>query len=490
VQQTSKRSLVEAHLADWVATAPELESMQPAGFMDAEEVAAELGRMERNRARKTAREAELLLRFAELRPDDDDPQPGTPGARKAYRKTDPEFRGVSEFFPREVGHALNLGCGTAAFRARRAFTWRDKLPATFAALRRGEIDERRASKLAEVLQHTSPELAQAVEDQVLPGATDLAPGKLGTRALEVLAELDAAAIAQRHEEAEKAADARAHETGDGMSALTGDMSSEKAAACWSVIDQLAQMARADGDPRPIGQIRAEMMTTLILRPADNGLPGVTVHLAVTATLDGLDGTTEHGGTVNGFAVPAGQLRALLHQVGALGLQAPEGGSLTFALVDGEGRLLATVSPAELARLAAQGCPEHRAGAGALGCDCPLLGSAPDTGAYEPTDKQRVFVTTRDRTCRMPNCGQRAGWADLDHVIEHSCGGATSCTNLCCLCRSDHRLKTFARRWTFVMDTDGTLRVTSPSGITRTTRPPGRRPPPAPPPADPDDDPPF
>ena len=66
------------------------------------------------------------------------------------------------------------------------------------------------------------------------------------------------------------------------------------------------------------------------------------------------------------------------------------------------------------------------------------------------------MTTRDRTCRMPNCGQRVGWADLDHVIPHSCDGPTSCTNLCCLCRTDHRLKTFARGWRFVMDPDGTL----------------------------------
>ena len=83
-----------------------------------------------------------------------------------------------------------------------------------------------------------------------------------------------------------------------------------------------------------------------------------------------------------------------------------------------------------------------------------------------------------------------GWADLDHVIEHSCGGPTSCTNLCCLCRTDHRVKTFARGWRFVMEADGTLHVTTPSGVTRTTRPPGLRPPePEPPPPEPDDDPP-
>jgi hypothetical protein len=99
-----------------------------------------------------------------------------------------------------------------------------------------------------------------------------------------------------------------------------------------------------------------------------------------------------------------------------------------------------------------------------------------TGAYTPTAAQTAFVTTRDRACRFPNCGQRVGWADRDHVIPHAAGGATDCANLCCLCRSHHRLKTLARGWRFVLDDDGALHVTTPSGITRTTRPPGLRPP--------------
>ena len=115
---------------------------------------------------------------------------------------------------------------------------------------------------------------------------------------------------------------------------------------------------------------------------------------------------------------------------------------------------------------------------------------PPTEAYAPTAAQRRFVRTRDRRCRFPNCGQRAGWADHDHVVPHAEGGETTCANLCCLCRSHHRLKTFARGWTFRMAPDGTLQVTSPSGITRTTRPPGLRPPePEPPPDSPADDPP-
>ncbi|WP_439957974.1 hypothetical protein [Modestobacter italicus] len=47
-------------------------------------------------------------------------------------------------------------------------------------------------------------------------------------------------------------------------------------------------------------------------------------------------------------------------------------------------------------------------------------------------------------------------------------------NLCCLCRRHHRLKTHAPGWRYRMSPDGTLHVTTPSGVTRTTRPPGLR----------------
>ena len=457
---------------------PEPDPRPPAWSLDDAAVADELSRLQRNRARDAAREAHLILRLAELRPDADDPPPGTPGARsRAWRKTDPEFLGVSQFFPDEVAHAINLGRGTAAFRVRRAYTWRDSLPDTFAALHRGEIDERRAGVLADVLQHARPELGRAVEASLLPEAGDLSLARLRARALELLAALDATAIRERHEEAKRAADLRAHDTGDGMATLAGEMTADEAAACFDVIDQLARMAKADGDPRPLGQIRASIHSMLILRPADHGLPGVTVNLAVTATLEGLEGASARGGEVNGFPITAAHLRDLLRRLGALGLTTPEGGSLTFALIDQGGRLLAAVSGAELARLATKGCPAHRD----ADRTCPVLGMPSATDAYEPTAGQRRFVSTRDRRCRTPNCGQRAAWADHDHVVPHAAGGRTTCTNLCCLCRTHHRLKTFARGWSFRMDPDGTLHVTSPSGITRTTRPPGLRPPDAEPP---------
>ncbi|MGY2076652.1 HNH endonuclease signature motif containing protein, partial [Blastococcus sp. SYSU DS0828] len=126
------------------------------------------------------------------------------------------------------------------------------------------------------------------------------------------------------------------------------------------------------------------------------------------------------------------------------------------------------------------------------CGCPLLGPPGPVDRYRPSAAQQRFLATRDRTCRHPGCTVPAGWADLDHVIPHADGGATACENLCCLCRHHHRLKTFAPGWTHTLSDDGVLTVITPTGVTRTTRPPGYRvltAPPQPPPPPPAEDPP-
>src|SRR3954470_6359575 len=129
-----------------------------------EQSAARLQLLTRKRARDAAEEAEFILRFAELCPDAEDPPPDSPGARKTYwRSARSEFAGVSEFFVDELGAVLGVGRGTAAHKAARAFTWRDKLPVTLAALKRGEIDERRAQILADTPEHTPAPLGRPGE---------------------------------------------------------------------------------------------------------------------------------------------------------------------------------------------------------------------------------------------------------------------------------------------------------------------------------------
>jgi len=477
-------------LIDWSLERPVDPPRLPLDLLSRQQLTAELQRRQRRQAMDAAYEAELILALADESPDDGDPAPGTPGARRPGWSAGRDVAGVSEFFASELAVVLNRGRGTANHLHSRAVVWRDSLPAAFAALSTGELDLARAAALADVLGATTPELAMAVGAILLPEAVDLSVAKLRVRALALLAELDAAAAEARRREAQRSADVFLQPGPDGRATLGADLDADEAAEAYAVLDELAKMAKADGDDRPIGQLRAELFSLLLRRPGGHGQPGVAAHLTVTATLDSLTGSSAVAGAVNGLAITAAHVRELLARIGALGLTCPEGGSLVFAVSDVDGRLLATTTVAELLRIARKGCPDHPEGEDGGDCGCAVLGVPADTGAYTPTGRQETFVTTRDRTCRMPNCGQRVGWADLDHVIAHSCDGATSCTNLCCLCRTDHRVKTFARGWTFRMDPDGTLHVTTPSGVTRTTRPPGlRKPPPPAPPPEPDEDPP-
>jgi hypothetical protein len=454
------RSPLEAELIGRLLDRPPASARLPVGLLTREEKAAELQRLQARKAMDAAYEAELVMGLADDTPDTLDPPPGQPGARKGSWAPDTELPGVSQFFLSELSMVLNCGRGTASHVAHRAWTYRESLPATWAALAAGALDETRAKVLADVLQHTSPAIAQQAEARLLPAATGLSTGRLRARALALLLEVDADAVDKRRKDAKRQADVRSYPSHlEGMSTLAADLPTPVSAECLDVVDQLAGMLKADGDPRPIGELRAEVLADLIRRPWDTSRPAVTAHLQVTAVLSSLAGRTAELGEVNGQPITAGHVRELLAQLGALGLQAPENGSLTSAVTDADGRLLATATPAQLVRLARRGCATHRD----QDCDCPVLGRPAATQAYAPTAAQDAFLTTRDRTCRFPNCGQRVGWTDRDHVIPHADGGATDCTNLCCLCRSHHRLKTLARGWRFVMDPDGTLHVTTPSG---------------------------
>ena len=359
-----------------------------------------------------------------------------------------------------------------------------------------------AAELLEPAREMEPHVLAEVERAVLPRARELSVRGLRVAARTELLRRDAAAADRRRRQAERAADVVVRPLRDGMAELRAFLPQPLAAAIRTTVDEHARTAKRDGDPRSIGQLRAGVLGDLVLRPWDTSRPPVTARLLVVAPLATLTaaaaghdacavghclaagappavgarsldscGNTEPA-EVDGQPVTAGQLRALLEELDALcpgGLQAPAGGSLQIALVDpATGALRATGARGELERLVRRGCPDHPE----ADCDCPVLDRPVPVDRYRPTPAQRRFITVRDRTCRHPGCCNDAGWADLDHVVAHADGGATACDNLCCLCRRHHRLKTHASGWSFVMSSDGVLTVTTPSGVTRVTRPPG------------------
>ena len=96
--------------------------------------------------------------------------------------------------------------------------------------------------------------------------------------------------------------------------------------------------------------------------------------------------------------------------------------------------------------------------------------------YRPSVGLQRFVRSRDLSCRFPGCDHPAEFCDLDHTVPYEQGGKTHASNIKCLCRKHHLLKTFwagSDGWGDQQLPDGTIIWTSPTGQTYTTHPGSR-----------------
>jgi hypothetical protein len=92
-------------------------------------------------------------------------------------------------------------------------------------------------------------------------------------------------------------------------------------------------------------------------------------------------------------------------------------------------------------------------------------------AYKVPADIREQIQLRDRTCVFPGCARPARRCDVDHIIEYDHDadaegrpqpGPTTTSNLACLCRFHHRLKTHSP-WRYEMVEPGIFEWTSPHG---------------------------
>jgi hypothetical protein len=491
------------------------------------ELVADIWAADAREARHVAERAVAIARFARRRrrqrTDEFGPR-GGPGLDSRHRQP-AVLADYSETLVAELAFIRSCSEIEAESLLVESLILTNKLRGTWSALYEGRIDVRKMRALVDLLGPATPKAVAAVEARVLPIAGRVTVAQLRMRVRRALARVDSAALDRRRLEAARRADVCHQPTGDGLSRLMIDLPVWKAAACVDVVRQYADMARAAGDSRPIGVIRAEIAADLMLRPWDRSRPAVTARLDIHAPLGALrpaePGTPQPAAEVAGEIVTAAECREILEQLDMLGVRsAPSGGCVQIAVGDPvSGRLVAVATPSELRRGSGTRrrrrtrrgrdgrCPRNASGtepgsdasrdsgepagntashgassdpggsaregvSGEVNREGPGVGPPAPTPAYRPSAHQRRFVRARDRCCRMPGCRRAPGRCDIDHGIAHADGGPTDCWNLCCLCRRHHRIKTFARGWRFELLADGRLIVRTPSGVSRVTRPPG------------------
>lgn len=129
-------------------------------------------------------------------------------------------------------------------------------------------------------------------------------------------------------------------------------------------------------------------------------------------------------------------------------------------------------------------PSYLVGAGTLIFDENLYDNLPvkhqdltgveleESEQYRPSERLKTAVRLRDGICRFPDCDKSADSCDIDHVVEFGKnGGKTVLSNLQCLCRTHHNLKTYGDL-TIFMDHYGVCHWHMPNGQVRITTPQG------------------
>ena len=335
----------------------------------------------------------------------------------------------------EVAAELNISPGLAGSHIRYADALRHKVPAVGALLVNGDIDfDAFAAVVFRTGLITDPDIRAQVDEQLaarMPRWGSMNRHQLNGRIDKVIAKVDRDAVRRRRDLlAER--EVIVGDTANGMAELHATLYATDAHAVSARITALAKTV-CDNDPRTVAQRRADAMGALAAN-ADRlgcrcGLPDCPAGGKTASTT--LIHVIADQATVNGT------------------------GDTPGVLSDYEGLI-----PAELIAELALSARLR-----------PLIDFtdlSPEPG-YTPSQALADFVRSRDLTCRAPGCNAPAVDCDIDHTIPHGVGGPTCASNLKCLCRFHHLLKTFWG-WRDEQLRDGTVIWTSPAGQKYVTHP--------------------
>ncbi|MEI4270185.1 hypothetical protein TEK04_00475 [Klenkia sp. LSe6-5] len=281
---------------------PRLTALAVAAGLDGAELDAELASVHRQRSSLAAYELGLIERKATLGARR--PLPFLPTARAGSGGEVPDLldqeaaeeaaaQAADDFLPEEVAVLLGASVPATRHHVDHALTLVRQLPGVWHALADGRIDESRARAIVRALKHQAASWGGPVEDGVVAALAacgvgwaerGCGPSALHDRLVAALIAADSAAADRRREISKRGADVVVVGTGDGLGELRllhVDLADLELAR--AQVNAYARALKADGDERPIGQIRIAVVLTLIMRPWEARDPAVT-HVTVNADL--------------------------------------------------------------------------------------------------------------------------------------------------------------------------------------------------------------
>lgn len=400
--------------------------------------------------------------------------------------------GTAQFLQLEMAGSWQIGQLTATRWQWESERMHEALPRTLAMLERGDLLVHQATVLLHRTRHCTPEVARAVEAEVLPDGADLIPADLTRRVdrtvLRIESEqVDQAAAEQRHAEATSQRHTFAKPLQDGMGLAGAVLTGEQLTAWQQGLDLLERRERrADRDQgveRTAEQRRADLFAAL---PAmvlagtaqDRGDTAMPLHPPGAADLRPWTLGPEQlaAQVVLNVHVPVSTVLDLSRAPGSLDRYGPISAehvrllrphSWRRVLVDAtSGRPLALDDhPARVAQ------DPQEARQQVLDRLTPEVVTDVAEPQHDPSARLARLVDARDVRCCGPGCSSTH--THRDHLDPYP-AGPTSAANLGRLSPRCHRAKHAG--WTLVRHADGSTTWTSPVGRTY-DRPSPHAPPP-------------
>ncbi|QWF79961.1 DUF222 domain-containing protein [Amycolatopsis sp. CA-230715] len=166
--------------------------------------------------------------------------------------------------PIEVARLLDITEREANRKIALAQALLSYLPKTLTALDNGEISEEKAMAVFSATRCLSEPKAQEVDDVIVTKFPGRNPSTLRRAANVAVTKVDAEAHAKRSRKARSDSMMRVSHGANGTSTLRVRLPAEEAMALYSTCDRVAQDLKAQGDTRPVAQLRAQTLVTRCL----------------------------------------------------------------------------------------------------------------------------------------------------------------------------------------------------------------------------------